>query len=88
MGLIKRSSEYAYSEGAKGLHAAETSNIHASTSGIGKGIKRKIVVQNTCLDIAMGPALGMGPDSPKRRTLTPILGDAISNEKFLEFCNI
>ena len=55
---MKRSSEYAYSEGAKGLHAAETSNIHAPTSGIGKGIKRKFVVQNSYLDLAVGPALG------------------------------
>ena len=88
MGLIKRSSEYAYSEGAKGLHAAETSNIHASTSGIGKGIKRKIVVQNSYLDLAVGPALGMRQNSPERCTLTPILGGAISKEKFIEFCNI
>ena len=88
MGLMKRSSEYAYSEGAKGLHAAETSNIHAPTSGIGKGIKRKFVVQNSYLDLAVGPALGTWPNSPKHCTLTPILEGAISKEKFLEFCNI
>ena len=44
MGLIKRSSEYAYSEGAKGLHAAETSNIHASTSGIGTRLRAIVVI--------------------------------------------
>ena len=88
MGLIKRSSEYACSNGAGGLYADETSNIHASTSGLGKGNKRKIVVQNSYLDLAVGPALGMRPNSPERCTLTPILGGAISKEKFLEFCNI
>ena len=40
------------------------------------------------LDLAVGPALGMRQNSPERCTLTPILGGAISKEKFLEFCNI
>ena len=42
MGLIKRSSEYAYSEGAKGLHAAELQTFTLQRQELVKELNGKL----------------------------------------------